>query len=213
MSDIELYGFAPSSYTWSARIACEEKGISHDLKDPEFGTESYAVLHPFSKMPAMIHDDFKLYETSAILRYIDSAFDGPSLQPAGVKAAAQMDQWISAYNDYVYPAIATSVVIQRLIVPMRGGQTDETLVKDGAEKADHQLSVMETTLTNNDFLAGESFSLADIIFAPILWHLEKVPEGESLYQNRDAVLAWRARVESRPAFAKTIPPMPNADAA
>lgn len=213
MADIELYGFPQSSYCWTARLACEEKGISHDLKDPEFGTDFYAELHPFSKMPAMVHGNFKLYETSAILRYIDSEFAGPSLVPADGKAAARMDQWISAYNDYVYPAIALSIVIQRVVVPTRGGQTDEARVKEGAEKADHQLSVLESALSDRDFLAGDTLSLADIMFAPILWYLAKLPEGEILYKNRDAVTAWRGRIEARPAFAATIPPMPQADAA
>ncbi|MDA0238504.1 MAG: glutathione S-transferase family protein [Proteobacteria bacterium] len=213
MSDIELYGFPPSSYTWSARIACAEKGVSYDLKDPEFGTVLYSKLHPFSKMPVMVHGDFKLYETSAMLRYLDTAFEGPSLQPADVKAAAVMDQWISAYNDYVYPVIAIGMVIQRVVVPMRGGVTDEELVKTSAEKASHQLSVLEEALTGNDYLAGESYSLADIIFAPILWYLAKLPEGEALYRDRPAVLAWRERIESRAAFIDTIPSMPQANAA
>lgn len=213
MSDIELYGFPPSSYTWSTRIACMEKGISYDLKDPEFGTELYSTLHPFSKMPAMVHGEFKLYETSAILRYLDTAFEGPSLQPTAVKAAAVMDQWISAYNDYVYPAIASGIVIQRVVVPMRGGVTDEVLVKASAEKAAHQLSVLEEALTGNEYLAGDDYSLADIIFAPILWYLAKLPEGESLYRDCPAVQVWRTRIESRAAFIDTIPPMPTADAA
>ena len=78
MSDITLYGFPPSSYTWTARMVAEEKGISHDLEPIEFGSDALKALHPFGKIPIMTHGDLTLYETAAICRYIDEAFDGPA---------------------------------------------------------------------------------------------------------------------------------------
>lgn len=213
MADIKLYGFAQSSYTWSARIAAEEKGITHELIDIEFGSESHRALHPFAKIPAMQHGDFVLYETSAISRYIDETFDGPALQPDDTKARALMDQWISAYNDNIYPAVAKQIVIQRIVIPRQGGETDEAVVKEGAEKAAYQMAVLEKALSQSEYLAGDSFSIADMIAAPILWYLEKLPEGEMLYAKTTAVNAWRKRIEARPSFAATIPPMLQQEAA
>ena len=70
MTDVTLYGFPSSSYTWSARMACEEKGISHDLEAIEFGSDEHKALHPFAKIPVMKHGDLVLYETAAICQYI-----------------------------------------------------------------------------------------------------------------------------------------------
>lgn len=213
MSDIILYGFPQSSYTWTARIACEEKGIAHELEPIEFGSDEHRALHPFAKIPVMKHGDFVLYETSAICRYIDAAFEGPSLQPQTTKPAAEMAQWISTYIDYCYPAMASEIVIQRLIVPMRGGQSDEEIIKAGVEKVTHQLAVMEATLATSDYLTGEGPTIADYMFAPIMWWLEKTPEGGPLYASVPAVSAWRRRIEGRASFAATVPPMPQSEAA
>ena len=100
MADIKLYGFAPSSYTWTTRLAAEEKGITHELLPIEFGSDDHKALHPFAKIPIMDHGDNRLYETSAICRYIDETFDGPALQPADAFGRAEVDQWNSSLVDY-----------------------------------------------------------------------------------------------------------------
>ncbi len=100
MSDVTLYGFPPSSYTWSARMACEEKGLSHDLEPIEFGSDEHKALHPFAKIPIMKHGDVTVYETAAICHYMDQTFDGPPLTPADAAGQARMMQWNSAIVDY-----------------------------------------------------------------------------------------------------------------
>ena len=213
MADLTLYGFPQSSYTWTARIACEEKGITHDLEPIEFGSDEHRALHPYAKIPVMKHGDFVLYETTAICNYIDAAFDGPALRPSDPRDAAEMVQWISSFLDYCYGAMGPQIVIQRLIVPSRGGETDEAVVKDGVEKVAHQLSVMEARLSKNDYLAGDGATIADFMYAPIMWWMEKTPEGAELYSKVPGVNAWRARIEARPSFQALIPPMPQAQAA
>ena len=81
MAEITLHGFPQSSFTWTARLACAEKGVDHDVAPIEFGAESHRALHPFAHIPAMTHGDFQLYETNAIVAYIDETFDGPALAP------------------------------------------------------------------------------------------------------------------------------------
>ncbi len=75
MSDIVVYGFAPSTYVRTARQALAEKGVDNDLETGEFGSAALLELHPFSRIPAFAHGDVRLYETSAIVRYVDEAFD------------------------------------------------------------------------------------------------------------------------------------------
>ena len=58
---------------------------------------------PFNKVPAFEHDGNMLYETAAIERYVDEAFDGPSLQPSGALARARMTQVIGIADCYVTP--------------------------------------------------------------------------------------------------------------
>src|SRR5690349_24297838 len=79
-----VYGPAGSTYVWSTRLALAEKGVAHDLVDVPFGAhreEPHLSRHPFGKVPAFEHDGFALYETQAILRYIDEGFPVAPLQP------------------------------------------------------------------------------------------------------------------------------------
>ena len=72
-----VYGPAGSTYVWSARLALAEKGVAHELVEVGFGQhreEPHLSRHPFAKLPAFEHDGFALYETQAILRYIDEGF-------------------------------------------------------------------------------------------------------------------------------------------
>jgi glutathione S-transferase len=82
-----LYGADYSVYVRDARLALLEKGVDHELVPVDIFAEGgppawYGDLHPFGKIPAFEHDGFRLFETSAIARYVDEAFDGPALQPS-----------------------------------------------------------------------------------------------------------------------------------
>jgi len=74
-----VYGPAFSTYVWSARLALAEKGVTHELIEVPLGAqreEPHLSRHPFAKVPAFEHDGFALYETQAIMRYVDERFAG-----------------------------------------------------------------------------------------------------------------------------------------
>ena len=128
MSKPTLYGPAFSTYVRSARLALEEKGVDYDLVEIDFlqgpMPAEQIERHPFARVPAFEHDGFQLYETTAICRYVDEAFDGPSLQPGNVQERARMNQIISILDNYTYPCTVGQLVIQRLVMPMLGNDPD-----------------------------------------------------------------------------------------
>lgn len=210
MADVVIYGPSASTYVRTARLACAEKGITHTLEPVDVGTESHAKLHPFRKFPSMRHGDFLLFESGAIGRYVDRAFPGPALQPKDVKELARMDQWLSAVSDYCYQAMIREIVIQRVLVPMRGGKTDEAMVKAAWPKVEYQLSVLEQTLGQQHYLAGGALSLADLMLVPILFYVKLQPEGGPLVAKHKGVSAWFDRMAARPSFGATMPELPKA---
>ena len=91
MTQPTVHGPGFSTYVRSVRIALEEKGVPYQLNEFNFfeGMPAEQLQrHPFGKVPAFEHDDFMLYETFAICRYIDEAFDGPRLQPEDLRLHA-----------------------------------------------------------------------------------------------------------------------------
>ena len=84
MSNPTLHGPAFSTYVRSVRITLTEKGVAYDLREINFlegWPDGYENLHPFMKVPVFEHEDLVLYETPAIMVYINTAFDGPALMP------------------------------------------------------------------------------------------------------------------------------------
>jgi glutathione S-transferase len=104
---IVAYGIPGSPYLRQPLLACEEKGVPWRLEALAMGEHKqpgYLARQPFGRIPAIEHDGFRLYEAQAILRYIDRAFDGPSLTPSDPKAAARMDQVMNIMDWYVMPS-------------------------------------------------------------------------------------------------------------
>jgi glutathione S-transferase len=99
---VELYGYKYSVYAWIARLALREKGCAYEWREVNPFAEDvpadYLGLHPFRRVPVLVHDGFVLYETSAITIYVDEAFDGPPLQPATSRERARQQQIISVID-------------------------------------------------------------------------------------------------------------------
>ena len=91
---------------------------------------SYLALHPFGRVPALVHDGFALYETGAIIRYIDRAFPGPALQPTEPRALARMDQMIGIVDAYAYWPMVRQVFSHRVFRP-----TDRPAGRRGGDRA------------------------------------------------------------------------------
>jgi glutathione S-transferase len=62
------------------------------------GSPVHLALHPFDRVPILQNGDFTLYETSAIVAYLEEVFPTPSLLPETAEDRARMNQWISAVN-------------------------------------------------------------------------------------------------------------------
>lgn len=172
--------------------------------DPaEQGSDAHlSNLHPFGKVPAPYHEDFHLYETAAIARYVDEAFDGPALQPDDVKSRATMQKWINITGQYISPVVICDLVMQRLApkIGAFGGVTDEDVVKASVPVVSRKLDLIGQALDDGvNFLAGD-FSLADIMVATMVQYIKMSPEIVELLGSRPVVSEWVQRVTSRPSY-------------
>ncbi len=200
MSHVKLYGFPISTYVRSVRIALDEKGVDFELIPHAPNTEEMLALNPTGKVPAFSHDDFILFETQAIIEYIDDAFEGPSLKPSDVKKRAIMNQWISYINAYVFQVMVHEIVLLRFeIRPM-----DQAVIDAAIPKTKEQLALFEASLTASDYLADDKATLADFILYPIIAFLGMVPEA-SLMADYPAVTAWKLRMEEKDSVNNSAP--------
>ena len=161
--------------------------------------------HPFNRVPALEHDGTMLYETGAIERYVDEAFDGPSLQPSGALARARMTQVIGVADCYAYQSWDMLIVIPRLVVPMMGGTTDEAAVEAALPEARKTADALEALIGDQSFMTGGSLSLADLHLIPIMTYFAMTPEGTQILENSPRLAGWFERMSARPTVAEYCP--------
>lgn len=119
MSNVTLFGFPRSTFVKVVGLILTAKGVTYTFHDTE--DEMYLPIHlqrhPFGRVPALQHDDFMLYETSAIATYVDDVLPGPKLTPADPRKRARMNQWMCNLNSYFYPEMIYHVAHERMGLP------------------------------------------------------------------------------------------------
>ena len=140
----DLYGFAPSVYVRSVRLALEEKGLPYALHEvdpfkPGGPPAWYAALHPFGRIPAFRDGAVALFESDAILRYLEAAYPLHPLTPADPVGIARMTQVMRIMDGYAYPAMIWSV----FIVLVRGEERGRMPLPEGLAQSRKVLEVLD----------------------------------------------------------------------
>ncbi|QKC97239.1 glutathione S-transferase family protein [Mesorhizobium sp. NZP2298] len=199
-----LYGADYSVYVRIARMTLEEKGVDYELVPLDvFAADGipawYLEHHPFGRIPAFEHDGFRLFETNAIARYVDEAFDGPALQSADARGRARMGQMTGMLDAYGYRAMVWDVAVERL----EKAEPDERLIAGGLSQAQTVLKVLTSLKANGPWLLGDQLTLADLHAAPVIAYFVKVAEGQDLLARFADIEDWYARIAARASFART----------
>ncbi len=207
MSAFAVHGIPGSPYVRSPLIALEEKGLDWRIAAIPFGAnrtpEWAAERQPFGKIPALEHDGFKLYETQAILRYIDRVAPSPGFTPADIRQAARMDQLLNITDSYVAGPLSGRISFPRLIAPMLGLPVDEESIAAAVPEARKAVDEIARLLGDRRFMAGDALSLADVHLIPHLTFLPHSDEGRELLAPHANLAAWIARMDARPSMAAT----------
>ena len=211
-ADLILYGPGYSTYTRTARLALEEKGVAYRLVENDFlrganKTPEHLSRHPFGKVPVLEHGDLKLYETTAITEYIDSAFSGAPLQPKDARARARMLQVIGIANSYIYPPMVGQILVERLIKPVLGQTADQSVVESGMRRLRKGLEVLEHLVEGSSFMIEDTVSLADLYLVPMWAYFLQTPEGRIAAPTVPRLASWWSAMSARPSVVNTNAPL------
>jgi glutathione S-transferase len=209
---VTLHGYSYSVYLRIARMTMLEKGVAwrHIEIDP-FADEipsDYLALNPFGRVPTLDHDGFVLYETTAITRYIDEAFEGPSLQPEAPRERARMNQIVTIADSYGYWPMVRQVFSQR-VFNARRRTPDEAVIAEGLARSHKVLVALESLAGDGDFLVGDRLSLADLHLGAMVAYFTAASEGATALGNCPKLSAWWAAFKNRKSLAETEPGLPD----
>jgi glutathione S-transferase len=208
MPQVEIIGFAPSTYVRVVRMVCEEKGITYDLKPAPPHSPDVLAIHPFGKIPVMRHGDFELCESKAIATYLDRSFPGPALMPADPRTAALAEQWISLVNSAMDGTMVRTYLFHYIFPKTADGKPDRKAIDAVVPTLEKQIGLLDKAVAKTGHLAGDQFTFADINLMPILFYVRQFPEGAEALAASKNLAAYYDRHAARPSFKNTVPPPP-----
>jgi len=207
MSEFIVHSIPGSPFGRAALATLEENGAPYRLFPVAPGTfrsPEHLARHPFGRVPVLEHDGFRLYETQAILRYLDRVLPAPALTPADPKAAARMDQAMNVNDWYLFQGVGNVIGFQRVVKPrLMGLAPDEAAIEAAMPQAHAVFKELVRLLGSQPYFAGDTVSLADLLLTPQIDFFTQTPEWSALGGPHANLVAWLDRMAARPSFKAT----------
>jgi glutathione S-transferase len=197
-----------------------------DLRARDQQKPGYLKLNPNAVVPTLVHDGVVIIESTVINEYIDEALPGPSLRPADAAGKARMRLWTKPLDEGLHAdtgVVSTSIafryqkldqgpeeveaLINNMPSPAKRERARSTifegvrspLFRESILRFEALLARMEKALQSCQWLAVDSFSLADIAYAPYLTRLDHL-QLSAMWAHRPQLAAWYGRVSERTGY-------------
>lgn len=207
MTQFTLYGPTLSTYVRTVRMLLAETNTPYELKEVDIFSDrnpEYLAKNPFGKVPTLEIDGEILYETCAIVEYLDTVVGDRRFTPTDALGQARMRQIMSIVDSYLYAPAISTITIQRLIVPSQGGQSDEAACTAAVPKVKTALEAIEAIAACTPYLLGNTITLADFYLMPVMLYLSKTPELDAATSQTPKLSAWWAELSQRPSFLAVV---------
>jgi glutathione S-transferase len=214
---LELYWGSGSPNSWRVMLTLELKRLPYESKLLEFSKEEhkspgYLKLNPRGKVPTLKDEDFVLYESVAIMAYLDRKYPDPPIFGRTSQETGQIWRSISETNSYLLePAF-------KVFAPLYFGRGLEKIdeIQSAAATIRQELERINAALSHSVCIVGSQISAADIALFPFIQTLLRAASKDAakplnlgfspLDQRYPHIAAWVKRVEAIPGYDKTYPP-------
>jgi glutathione S-transferase len=195
-----LWGRTSSSNVKKVMWLADEMGLAYERIDAggKFGvvnTPAYKKLNPNSRVPTIEDGNFVLWESNSIMRYLANKYGGEAFYPVEPAARASIDRWLDWQLAMLNP-VEGPVFLGTIRTPPE--KHDKAALAAAVAKLMPQWAIVEAHLASRPYMAGDTFSIADIalaIFAHRFLHnpFITVPPLPN-------ISAWHGRLRPRPGF-------------
>lgn len=188
MLKLELVSHNLCPYVQRAAIALHEKGIPFDRRDVDLGDKPswFLKISPMGKTPVLLVDDEAIFESTAILEYLEDS-QLPSLHPIDPLSRARHRGWIEV-----------SSAILNDIAGLYNAPSKKTF-EAKAEALRAKFERVEAALDGAPFFAGPDFTLVDAVFAPVFRYFDVFDKagGFGILADLPGISAWRQQLAAR----------------
>ena len=197
---LRILGKASSINVRKVMWTCAELQIPFEREDWGSGLRStdspeFLALNPCAMVPVIQDDDFTLWESNSIIRYLVARYDGSHLYPADARERARIDQWLdwqpSELNrSWSYPLMS--------LVRKSPDYQDPEALAAGCRAWSRNMEILDRQLEKTGaYVSGKQFSLADI---PIGLSVNRWFETPLAHPHLPAVNAYYERLSQRPGY-------------
>lgn len=199
---MKLYYFPASTFSRRVRVTLLEKDIACelievDLPNGKHKEEWYAALNPYMKVPTLVDGELTLYESAAILTYLEATHPMPALTPPDVPGRALVDMNVRLCDAQV-GRYAGAILFPKRFLPEE--RWDRLAMDSARQELNRHFTEVERGLGDRHYLVGDSFTLADVAYLPFLHFLAMMEVSAG-----PQVQAWADRVLARPSARATVP--------
>ena len=198
----KLYYHPLSTFSRRVRIVFAEKQIPHELSLVDMAArrhreQPYLSLNPYGRVPTLEEDGLILFESTAILNYLEATRPTPPLVPADARGRALVDMHVKLC-DLQLTRYAGTIIFPKRFLPEDKWNT--VAIAEAKAEIEKHFAILSQHLAARTYLVAEQFSLADICYMPFL---EFLPLMEITPPT--AVAAWSERLLARPSAIATRP--------
>jgi glutathione S-transferase len=214
---IEVYWGSGSAYSWRVLLALEYKRLAYSSRLLQFSKQEHKspqilALNFRGRVPVLKDDDYVVFESVAILYYLDLKYPQPPIFGRTPEEAGVIMRVICEYQAYTEPFLEK--LVEAFFGPARNRRGED--LANAMHVVASEARSIEARLSKSDWVVGESFSAADIVIFPALQTLLRAlskPEARELSTrflpltvNYPALARWITRVEALPGYERTYPP-------
>ena len=214
---IELYWGSGSPFAWRVMLVLEVKGLHYESKLLEFSrgdnkSPAYLKLNPRGKVPTLKDGDFAVYESLAIMSYLERKYPDPTLFGKTAEETGMIWRTISECESYLVPA--SDRVVRPMFFAKGLEKVDE--IQQAAKTIRQELSILDQRLAQADWLVGERVSAADIAVFPLIQLVQRAASKDAaqpfnlglmpLSQYYPNIAKWISQIEALPNYQRTYPP-------
>ncbi|QMS92477.1 glutathione S-transferase family protein [Nostoc edaphicum CCNP1411] len=195
MAEIKVYSAVVCPYAHRSRLVLQEKGVEFDLIEINLQNkpEGFTDISPYGKVPAIAHNNNRVWESAVINEYLNEVFPNPPLLPSSPIAKAQARIWIDFANTRFVPAFSTLL------------RSSDIQQQEAAKKELYQhLEFIENEALgklsgDGPYWFGESVSLVDFTFYPWFerWPALKHYRGFGIPEEFTRLRQWKKAVKQR----------------
>ena len=214
---IELYWGSGSPFAWRVMLTLEVKGLAYESNLLEFSkgehkTPAYLKLNPRGKVPTLKDGDFVVYESLAIMSYLDRKYPHPPLFGKTPEETGLI--WRALIECESYMVSSGDKFVRPIFFGKGLDKVDE--IQQAAEAIRREFKIIDERLGSSQWLVGDSISAADIGVFPSVQLLLRAASKESarpfniallpLQQTFPNIARWVQRIEALPNYQRTYPP-------